>query len=115
MRGRWCWLAVVGLLGAPGTVWGWGPDGHRTAGEIADRHLSEQARRQIAVILDGDGLAEVATWPDDIRSDPSFDRVKPRHFISIDDNETLANTARDPKGDLLAAMQQQEAVLRDPQ
>ncbi|HEV8239713.1 MAG TPA: S1/P1 nuclease [Thermoanaerobaculia bacterium] len=115
MRGRLGWLAAIGLLCTPAAAWGWAQNGHRTVGEVADRHLSDQARRQIAVILDGDGLAEISTWPDDIRSDPSFDRVKPWHFISIDDNETIANTARDPKGDLLAALQSQEAVLRDPQ
>ena len=115
MRARGSWLAVVVLLCAPGAAWGWGQNGHRVVGEVADRHLSEQARREIAVILNGDGLAEISTWPDDIRSDPSWDRVKPWHFISIDDNETIANTARDPNGDLLDAMQRMEAVLRDPQ
>jgi len=106
---------LVGLLCAPGSAWGWGQNGHRVVGEVADHHLSEQARRQIAVILDGNGLAEIATWPDDIRSVPSWDRATPWHFISIDDNETLATTARDSRGDLLEAMQRFEAVLRDPQ
>ncbi len=115
MRARGSWLAVVALVCAPSAAWGWGQNGHRVVGEVADRHLSEQARREIAVILGGDGLAEIATWPDDIRSDPAWDRVKPWHFISIDDNETLANTARDPNGDLLDAMQRLEGVLRDPQ
>ena len=109
------WAAALALLALPGCAWAWGQNGHRIVGEVADRHLSEQARREIAVILEGDGMAEASTWPDDIRSDPSRDAAKPWHFISIDDTETLATTARDPLGDLLEALQRFEAVLRDPQ
>ena len=108
-------LAVLALLLTPGCAWGWGPTGHRIVGEVAERHLSDHAARQIAALLDGDGLAELSTWPDDIRSDPSRDAAKPWHFISIDDGETLATTARDPLGDLLEALARFEAVLRDPQ
>ena len=108
-------LAVLALLLTPGCAWGWGQTGHRIVGEVAERHLSDHAARQIAALLDGDGLAELSTWPDDIRSDPSWDRAKPWHFLSIDDQETLATTARDPQGDVLEALQRLEAVLRDPQ
>ncbi|MGH9361752.1 MAG: S1/P1 nuclease, partial [Thermoanaerobaculia bacterium] len=109
-------LAVVAaLLASPGCAWGWGPNGHRIVGEIAERHLSEQARREIAVILDGDGLSEVSTWPDEIRSEPAWKHADVWHYLSIDDGETLATTARDPKGDVLEALQRFEAVLRDRQ
>ncbi len=77
--------------------------------------MSDQARRQIAVILDGDGLAEAATWPDAIRSDPAWDYSHDWHWMSIDDHETLATTERSANGDVLEAMQRFEAVLRDPQ
>ncbi len=112
---RCVWALLALALLSPGGAWGWGQNGHRIVGEIAERHLSEAARRQVAVILDGDGLAEVSTWPDDIRSDPAWDRVKPWHFVSIDDHETLATTARDPAGDVLEALGRLEAVLRDPE
>jgi hypothetical protein len=110
-----CGWALVALLVSPVPTWAWGPNGHRIVGEIADRHLTEEARRQIAVILEGDGLAEVSTWPDFIRSDPAWNRAAPWHFVSIDDHETLATTARDPAGDVLEALGRFEAVLRDPE
>lgn len=108
-------LLALALLALPAAAWGWGQNGHRIVGEIAERHLSDQARRQIAVILDGDGLAEAATWPDEIRSDPAWDHSHDWHWMSIDDHETLATTARAADGDVLEAMQRFEAVLRDPQ
>lgn len=107
-------LLALALLAVPAVAWGWGQNGHRVVGEIAERHLSDHARRQIAVILDGDGLAEASTWPDDVRSDPAFDQAGPWHYVSIDDHETLATTARAAEGDVLEAMQRFEAVLRDP-
>lgn len=113
MKSFRCWMALPLLL-APAAAWGWGPNGHRIVGEIAENHLSGLARRQIAVILDGDGLAEAATWPDEIRSDPAWDEARTWHYISIDDAETLATTARAPEGDVLDALERFEAVLRDP-
>jgi hypothetical protein len=108
-------LPALALVALPAAAWGWGHNAHRVVGEIAERHLSDRARREIAVILDGDGLAEVATWPDEVRSDPAWVHAVPWHFLSIDDGETLATTARSADGDVLEAMQRLEAVLRDPQ
>jgi hypothetical protein len=93
----------------------WGPNGHRIVGRIAMNHLSEEAARAIEGLIGPEGLDQASTWPDEIRSDPSWRRSVPWHFISIDDDETLETTARDPAGDILEAMQRFEAVLRDPQ
>lgn len=114
MPSRRCTSLALVLLAVPAAAWGWGQNGHRVVGEIADRHISDLARRQIAVILDGDGLAEAATWPDDVRSDPAWRNAAPWHYVSIDDQETLATTARAAEGDVLEALQRFEAVLRDP-
>jgi hypothetical protein len=93
----------------------WGPNGHRIVGRIAMNHLSEEAARAIDGLIGPEGLDQVSTWPDDIRSDPSWRKAAPWHFISIDDGETLETTARAPEGDVLEAMQRFEAVLRNPQ
>lgn len=106
---------VIAHAASPGAAWAWGQNGHRVVGEIAERHLSDEARRQIAVILDGDSLAEASTWPDEIRSDPLWAQTAgPWHYMSIDDGETLATTARAAEGDVLEALGRMEAVLRDP-
>ena len=107
-------LAVL-LLTLPGSASAWGPTGHRVVGRIAEHHLTPEAQRGVAALLGPDSLARVSTWPDDIRSDPAWEKATPWHFISIDDNETLATTARDTKGDVVEAIQRFEKVLRDPQ
>lgn len=108
-------LGALAALGTPGEALGWGPNGHRIVGEIAERHLSEAARRGVAEILGEESLAEASTWPDEIRADPAWDRATAWHFISIDDGETLATTERSSQGDVLEALKRFEALLRDPE
>lgn len=109
-------LVATAVLAAPGALRGWGQNGHRIVGEIAERHLSEAARQGVLAILGEDeSLAEAATWPDEIRSDPAWSLAALWHFMSIDDHETLATTARSEEGDVLEAMKRFEAVLRDPE
>jgi len=106
-------VAVLAVL-APLQAFGWGANGHRVVGEIAARHLSPWAAREIAVLLDGQSLAEVANWPDDIKSDPRWGHAETWHYISIDDDRTIETAPRDPQGDVLEALHRFEAVLRSP-
>ena len=105
-------LAVLILTPLP--LSGWGANGHRVVGKIAADHLSEKTKRAIQAILGPESLARAATWPDDIRSDKSWDHAKPWHFISIDAGEDFNTMPRDPKWDVIEAMERFEKVLRDP-
>jgi len=59
----------------------WGVTGHRTVGEIAERHLSPQAKAAVKAILGHESMAEVSTWADEIRKDnpETFNW----HFINV--------------------------------
>ena len=107
-------LAAALLPGLAAPAQGWGPVGHRTVGEIAQHHLTARAQAAVAALLGPETLADVSTWADEIRYLPEWKRAEPWHFISIDDGETLATTARSPQGDVLEAMERMEATLRDP-
>ncbi len=107
-------LLPAALLIAPGSASAWGPIGHRVVGRIAERHLSAAAARGVAAILGPESLAQVSTWPDEIRSDPAWDRAKPWHFVDIDDGETYETTAKSPAGDVVEAIGRFTRVLQDP-
>ncbi len=92
----------------------WGATGHRVVGRIAQNHLSEKTRRAIAEMLNGQSLAQISTYPDEVRSDPAFDFASPFHFISIDDDEAFATLERNPDGDILDALERFEVRLRHP-
>ena len=64
-------------LAAP-TALGWGPEGHRLIGEIAERNLGAPAREKVAELLRDDRfadgspsgrrtLADIANWADEIK------------------------------------------------
>jgi len=108
-------MALVLLLTVPSAVLAWGANGHRIVGRIAMNHLTDEAARGVQCLIGPEGLDQVSTWPDEIRSDPAWSRATPWHFIDIDDNETLETTQRDPNGDVLEAIGRFTAVLRDPQ
>lgn len=112
-------VAFVLMLIAPASVLAWGPNGHRVVGRIAANHLTDEAAVAVACLIGPEGLDQASTWADEIRNDPIWQpplkNPSPWHFISIDDNETLETTARDPNGDVLEAIERFSAVLRDPQ
>ena len=93
----------------------WGKTGHRVVAAIADTELSGLARAHIQEILGpGESLDEAATWPDEMRADPSIFWQKtatPWHYVTLD------GTAYDhapPEGDALEALVRFSRILQDP-
>ena len=109
-------FAVATLANLPQLCLGWGQDGHRITAEIAERNLTPTALAETRKILGNESLAEIATWADEIRSDPTWDFAKAYHFISINDEETWENVERvdEEEGDLLYILETLERYLRDP-
>src|SRR5262249_55227061 len=91
----------------------WGAIGHRIVGRIAEQHLSAEARQQLQALLGPESLAQVSTWPDEIRADPAWNHAAPWHYVNIADNETYETAPKNPGGDVVAALQRFTTVLRD--
>jgi S1/P1 Nuclease len=77
-------------------VLAWGQEGHSIIGEIAQRHLSSNARSRIAEILGhGVSLASISSWADDIRT------TRPEtcnwHFVDIPLDVASYDPTRDCK------------------
>lgn len=99
------------VITADAPLFGWGPNGHRIVGLIAQHHLTPQAAEGLGHLIGYQSLAQVSTWADEIRSDPAWKKADPWHYISIDDDETLDTTHRNPKGDILWAIERFQKVL----
>lgn len=108
---------AVAFVGAclPSPVFAWGKTGHRVVATIAETQLSGLARASIRQILSpGESLDEAATWPDDMRADPSpfwQKTASPWHYVTV--NGTTYDHAP-PEGDALQALAHFRAVLQDP-
>jgi hypothetical protein len=71
----------------------WGPQGHRVVAEVAQHHLTPQARDSIRLLLGNQDLASFSTWADEIRSQ------RPQtfgwHFVDIPWNALGFSQSRD--------------------
>src|SRR5262245_31080294 len=103
-------LLLTSAIAAP-----WGAIGHRIVGRIAEQHLSAEARHQLQALLGPESLAQVSTWPDEIRADPTWNHASPWHYVDIADDETYETAPKHPGGDVVEAIQRLTRVLRDPQ
>ena len=61
----------------------WGKTGHRVIGQIAQDHLTPTALRAVTELLDGETLATVSTYADEIRSNPAMDGFKIWHYVNL--------------------------------
>src|SRR5262245_40425688 len=104
-------VATLLLLTLTPSAYAWGPTGHRVVAEIAQRHLTPAAQAKVARILEGRTLADVANWPDDLRSDPRFDKYKPLHFATVE-NGSYRDAKKARCGDLVVAIDAFTAFLR---
>src|SRR5690606_3314178 len=77
--------ALLLLLSLQLQAMAWGLTGHRVVGEIADRHLSRKAGREIAKLLGHESLAMSSNWADFITSDPQYDYAGPWHYVNAPD------------------------------
>src|SRR5438067_5299615 len=93
------------VLSFPVPAAAWGPVAHRVIARVAARHLSPVARHEVARLLDGQSLADVAFWADEIRERRS--ETLRWHYVDIPLGAHDYQPARDcrltPRGDCIIA------------
>ncbi len=94
----------------PGGYFWWGQIGHRVTGWIAQDLLSPQAQQEVERVLEGKSLAEVSTWMDEVRSDPSFNYMGPWHYVTIPTGQKYETADKAEGGDVLWAL---DKVVRE--
>lgn len=92
----------------------WGATGHRTIGEIAEKHLSKKAKKEIDKLLDGQGLAIISTFGDDIKSDRAYDKYYTWHFVNFPFDTKYEDSKKDDRGDIIMGIEHCIDVLKDP-
>ena len=78
-------LLLLLLLGVGTSLFAndWGKTGHRIVGEIAERQLSDDVKDIVYDILDGESLAVVSTWADEMRSNPNWRPYDKWHYVNL--------------------------------
>lgn len=83
----------------------WGQNGHRVTGKIAENHLTKRAKRKIKKILNGQSLAFVSTYADEIKSDDNFRKYSSWHYVNMSFDETYDASEKNPNGDLVVGIE----------
>jgi hypothetical protein len=83
----------------------WGPTGHRVVGEIATDYLKPSTNRKIKKLLDGQSLAYVSTYADEIKADERYKKFETWHYINIPMDADYDAEKRNKNGDLVSAIE----------
>ncbi|MFL1896984.1 S1/P1 nuclease [Aquimarina sp. 2-A2] len=83
----------------------WGKTGHRTTAKIAEKYLTKRAARKIRLLLDGNSIAEVSTYADDIKSDKEFRKFGPWHYVNFKFGERYSKETAYQGGDIIQGIQ----------
>ena len=84
MKKIMCGFLLVSFVLVPANTIAWGEKGHNLVAEIAFSNLNGNTRNQVLQFLDGMTIQEAANWMDTKRNDPSFDYMKPFHYVNFE-------------------------------
>ncbi|MDR0792078.1 MAG: S1/P1 nuclease [Chitinophagaceae bacterium] len=101
------------------SVFAWGTIGHRVVAEIAQRHLSKKAVRELKTLIGNEHLACWANWSDFIKSDTTgrWKAASKWHYVNMPEHtgkEVFIQVLKDLKGEnLYSQIQAMAAQLKD--
>ncbi len=85
-------------------AFGWGQKGHDVIAYIAECNLTPSVLAKVEKILEGHSPVYYANWMDNASHTPEYSYTKTWHYINIDEGETLESMKKNPKGDVLEAV-----------
>ena len=110
-------FTLCAAMAVSGQACAWGQNGHRITGAIAQQYLSADAQTAIAKLLPNEDLAEVSTYADEMRSDPSVfwkKTASPWHYVTIPSGHIYHHDHAPAEGDAITALEHFTQSLKDP-
>lgn len=91
----------------------WGPTGHRAVAQVAERYLDSGAMLKAYTILGNKSLPRVATWADEIKSEPAqYSHTYNWHYTDWPDHNHEHDESAST-GKLVGAIREQLEVLKN--
>lgn len=91
----------------------WGKTGHRVVAEIASNFLTEKTKVIIDDILEGQNLAYVSNYADEIKSDSNYNKYYPWHYVNIPFDKQYNDIEPSKEGDVIFAIRYFIKELKD--
>ncbi|QCW99256.1 S1/P1 nuclease [Aggregatimonas sangjinii] len=93
----------------------WSKTGHRAVGEVAQEHLTRKARKAITAILDGESLAAVSNFADEIKADSKYREFSAWHYVNFPEDKKYSDVEPSENGDLIIGIEKCVAIVKDEQ
>lgn len=97
-------LLLWASLSAPDVASGFGAEGHRIAGRVAQERLCDRAAAEIDTLAAGERLEHLGVWADRIRSEDRWAHTAPWHYMNVADAVPLERYRTPEEGDVLWAI-----------
>lgn len=91
----------------------WSKTGHRVVGEVASKYLKSRTRRVVTELLDGQSLATVSNYADEIKADRRFKRFSPWHYVNFPPDKSYTEVAPSLNGDVVQGIGKCIQILKD--
>ncbi|MFS4467603.1 S1/P1 nuclease [Maribacter sp. 2210JD10-5] len=91
----------------------WSKTGHRVVGEVAEHYLSRKARKEIAKLLNGQSLAAVSNFGDEIKADNKYRKFSPWHYVNYPADKKYGDVPPSEHGDLVMGINECITIVKD--
>lgn len=92
----------------------WSKTGHRVVGEVAEVYLSRKAKKAIAELLDGQSLAAVANFGDEIKADGKYREFSAWHYVNFPADKKYTDVEPSEYGDLVTGIDKCITIVKNP-
>jgi hypothetical protein len=111
-------LSILSVIVIAFSLISWGVIGHRTIALIAEQNLTPQAKAAVADLLDGQSMADVSCWADNVQKLRQYRHTAAWHFFYVNRNLDRKSFEKDVKSqsqdNLYRAIKQQKDILLSP-
>jgi len=91
----------------------WSKTGHRVIGEVAQAHLTRKAEKAISELLDGQSLAAVSNFADEIKADTLYRKFNAWHYLNIPPGKKYKDIEPSVYGDLVTGINECISVIKN--
>jgi hypothetical protein len=86
-------LIVVAFVLNYTKTFAWGSRGHKIVAQIARNFMDKNVADSVQYYLGNKSFEDASVWMDEIRSDHSYDYMKPMHYINIEKDKTYVKVS----------------------
>ena len=92
---RTYFLLIIITIIQPTNSFSWGNEGHRIMSRITEENLDKKTKDSLKVYLGELSLENCSVWMDEVRSNHSYDFMKPYHYINVEKGQNYSPSKGD--------------------